>query len=47
MEQANNQTMEQQQQHLVVQTDRSPDINDSIDKSFSIFYLSNRQNEFA
>jgi hypothetical protein len=31
MEQANNQTMEQQQQHLVVQPDRSPDNNDSID----------------
>jgi hypothetical protein len=31
MEQTNNQLMEQQQQHLVVQPDGSPDNNDGID----------------
>ena len=48
MEQANNQTMEQQQQHLVVQTDRSPDNNDSIDLHISQDdYLSIEPNRFA
>jgi hypothetical protein len=48
MEQANNQTMEQQQQHLVVQTDRSPDNNDSIDLHISQDdYLSIEANRFA
>ncbi len=48
MEQANNQTMEQQQQHLVVQTDRSPDNNDSIDLHISQDdYLSFEANRFA
>jgi hypothetical protein len=48
MEQANNQTMEQQQQHLVVQTDRSPDNSDSIDLHISQDdFLSIEANRFA
>ena len=48
MEQANNQTMEQQQQHLVVQTDHSPDNGDSIDLHTSQDdYLSIEANRFA
>jgi len=48
MEQANKQTMEQQQQHLVVQTDRSPDNSDSIDLHISQNdFLSIEANRFA
>jgi hypothetical protein len=48
MEQANNQTMEQQQQHLVVQPDCSPDNNDGIDIHTSQDdYLSIEANRYA